>query len=119
MIANWVGNYSKHRATLTPNKKAVYDLDNRQYYTYRELDQRADMLANFLLNLGLKKNDRVAFLARNCIELIDAYYATGKIGAILVPYNIRLSAAELVQLVRTKSRRFFSTKTLSKIRLWP
>ncbi len=102
MIANWVGNYSKHRATLTPNKKAVYDLDNRQYYTYRELDQRADMLANFLLNLGLKKNDRVAFLARNCIELIDAYYATGKIGAILVPYNIRLSAVELVQLVQNE-----------------
>lgn len=103
MNENWVGNYSKHRAILTPNKEAVYDLDNQRHYTYSELDERANILANYLEKyLGIKKYDRVAFLARNCVELIDAYYATGKIGAILVPYNIRLSTMELIQLIQNE-----------------
>lgn len=103
MNENWVGNYSKHRAILTPNKEAVYDLDNQRCYTYRELDERADVLAGFFENkLEIKRNDRVAFISRNCIELIDAYYATGKAGAILVPYNIRLSTPELIQLIQSE-----------------
>lgn len=103
MHENWVGNYSKSRAILTPDKEAVYDLDKRRSYTYGELDERADKLANYLEDrLGIKKRDRVAFITRNCIELIDAYYATGKIGAILVPYNVRLSTPELIQLIHNE-----------------
>lgn len=103
MNENWVGNYSKSRAILTPDREAVYDLDRKRRYTYRDLDRRADILANYLVKeFGIKRNDRVAFLARNCIGLIDAYYATGKIGAILVPYNIRLSTRELVQLIQSE-----------------
>lgn len=103
MHKNWVGNYSKSRAILTPNKEAVYDLDNECSYTYGELDKRADMVACFFESrLGIKRKDRIAFIARNCIELIDAYYATGKTGTILVPYNVRLSVQELIQLIRNE-----------------
>lgn len=103
MNENWVGNYSKSRAILTPDREAVLDLDGERRYTYSDLDKRADILADHLVKeFGIKRNDRVAFLARNCIGLIDAYYATGKIGAILVPYNIRLSTRELVQLIQNE-----------------
>ena len=102
MIANWVGNYSKHRATQ-PRTKELFMIWITRSIIPISSDRRADMLAGFLTNkLGIKKYDRVAFLARNCIELIDAYYATGKVGAILVPYNIRLSAAELIQLIHNE-----------------
>ncbi len=87
----------KHVAT------AVYALDNSVAYTYRDINRRADILANHLADkLAVAKGDRVAFLSRNRIELIDAYYATGKIGAILVPYNARLSVDELAELVNSE-----------------
>lgn len=97
---NWIGNYSAHRALLSPDKTAVKDLDGSIDYSFKDLDQRADALAAGLQSrCGIEKGDRVAFLSRNCIELFDAYYATGKLGAILVPYNLRLAAGELTALV--------------------
>ena len=37
--------------------------------------------------------------------MIDAYFATGKLGAIFVPYNARLSVAELAQLINSETPR--------------
>lgn len=99
MPNGWIGNYSYARARLEPNKDAVIDLDIGARYTYGDLEDRANRLAHVLAGFGVGKGDRVAFLSRNRVELIDGYFATGKLGAILVPYNARLSAKELGQLM--------------------
>lgn len=101
MINNgWIGNYSYFRARINPNSEAVYDIDNQRHYTYADIEKRANLLGNYLQEkFELEKGDRVAFISRNCMELIDAYYATGKTGTILVPYNARLSSNELAQLI--------------------
>ncbi|MEG2679424.1 MAG: AMP-binding protein [Oscillospiraceae bacterium] len=96
----WIGNYSCFRARLNADSVAVEELDTGRKYTYGDLEQRANRLAHYLKDAcGVKKGDRVAFVSRNRVELIDGYYATGKLGAILVPYNARLSAKELGQLL--------------------
>ncbi|MDW7667562.1 MAG: AMP-binding protein [Bacillota bacterium] len=96
----WVGNYSYFRARITPDKEAVYDLDNKQHYTYQDLEERANILGNYLKDkLNLSKGDRIATISRNRVELLDLYYATGKTGTIFVPYNARLSEAELIKLI--------------------
>ncbi len=102
MINNgWIGNYSYFRARINGSSEAVYDLDNNVHYTYKDLEDRANRLANYMKDkLGIVKGDRVAFISRNRIELIDAYYATGKLGAVLIPYNARLSAAEFEKLLK-------------------
>lgn len=103
MDNSWIGNNSYSRALLNPDSVAVVDLDTGKRYTYGELDRRADILANLLRDqYGIRKGDRVAFISRNRVELIDGYYATGKLGAILVPYNARLSAEELTQLMNNE-----------------
>ncbi len=103
MDNGWIGNYAYARARLEPNKVAVVDLDTGCRYTYGDLDRRANTLANLLRDrYGINKGDRVAFISRNRIELIDGYFATGKLGAILVPYNARLSAEELTQLMTSE-----------------
>lgn len=99
----WIGNYSYFRARINPDSEAVFDIDNNSHYTYAEIDNRANKLANYLREeLHITKGDRVAFISRNCIEMIDAYYATGKTGTILVPYNSRLSVDELIQLIHNE-----------------
>lgn len=100
----WIGNYSFFRARINGSKEAVYDLDNNVHYSYNDLDDRANRLSNYLLDeLNIKKGDRVAFISRNRVELIDAYYATAKIGAILIPYNARLSSNEFVKLLNNET----------------
>ena len=103
MDNSWIGNYSYSRARLDSNGIAVVDLDTDQRYTYGDLDRRANTLANILRDrFGIRKGDRVAFISRNRVELIDGYFATGKLGAILVPYNARLSVEELTQLMKNE-----------------
>ena len=76
----WIGNYSYFRARINGTSEAVYDLDNNIRYTYNDLDERANILANYLKEkLGIKEGDRIAFISRNRIEMIDAYYATAKL----------------------------------------
>lgn len=111
----WIGNYSYFRARLSPNKEAIYDLDNDKHYTYADLDNRSNILANYLSEkLGIEKGDRIAFITRNCIELFDAYYATAKLGAILVPYNARLSVEELAQLIKNEKPRILFYEDIFK-----
>lgn len=96
----WIGNYSYFRARITPDKEAVYDLDNKKCYTYKDLECRANILGNYLKEkLNLHRGDRIATISRNRVELLDLYYATGKTGTIFVPYNARLSEAELIKLI--------------------
>jgi len=103
MPNGWIGNYSYFRARLDAGRVAVVDMDTGDKYTYGDLDQRANRLAHCLQErFGVAKGDRVAFLSRNRVELLDAYYATGKLGAILVPYNARLSVKELGQLMTSE-----------------
>lgn len=100
MNYNWVGNYSYFRRRISPDKEAVFDLDNNLRYTFKDLDDRANILANYMRDkMGIKKGDRIAYLSRNRVELIDGYYATGKTGTIFVSYNTRLSERELCQLI--------------------
>ena len=103
MPNGWLGNYAYFRARIEPGKDAVVDLDTGVHYTYGDLEDRANRLAHVLRGFGVGKGDRVAFLSRNRVELIDGYFATGKLGAILVPYNARLSAKELGQLMAGES----------------
>ncbi len=91
-IGDWLGK----RELLTPDRLALVADATGSRYTYRQLNERANRLANALRHtFGIRKGDRVAVLAKNCVEYLDALFATGKLGAILVPLNWRLSVEEL------------------------
>ncbi len=74
--------------SLYPNKEAVIDENFR--CTYKELDNRINRFANALLNAGIEKYDRIAYLEGNTHELLEGYLTFPKIGTILLPMNIRL-----------------------------
>jgi fatty-acyl-CoA synthase len=74
--------------TLYGDKQAVY-CDERRF-TYNELNTRVNQLSNGLMELGVGKGDRVAFLAPNTVEMLEGFYGVFQLGAIMVPLNIRL-----------------------------
>lgn len=97
---SWIGDWAGRRAILTPNREAIFDYLEKKTYNYKELNIRANKLARVLLDYGISKGDRVATFSTNRIECIDLFLATGKIGAILVPFNVRLSLQELEYLIQ-------------------
>jgi fatty-acyl-CoA synthase len=80
------------QARLAPDVTSIRDLDRAM--TNALWNARACRLANALLGLGLRKGDRVAVLAYNCIEWAEIYAATAKAGLVAVPINFRLMARE-------------------------
>lgn len=87
--------WMENRAKLTSNKIAVIDEKSNEAWTYEELNIRAKSIALWLKSLGVKKGDRIALLSPNHISYLDLLFGCGKMGAILVPLNWRLSIHEL------------------------
>jgi fatty-acyl-CoA synthase len=87
-----VSDFLRRAAKLYPNKTAIVSGDKR--FTYREFEQRVNQLAHALLSLGVSRGDRVCILSPNSHFFLEAYYAVPQIGAILVPLNFRLVAAD-------------------------
>jgi len=55
--------------------------------TFAESEQRSARVANALHSLGVRPGDRVALLVENCAELVDVFFACGRLGAIEVAVN--------------------------------
>ncbi|MEI6666792.1 MAG: AMP-binding protein [Acidobacteriota bacterium] len=88
------------RARLTPDKTALVCVPQGTRHSYAELDRRADRMASMWTAVcGFGPGDRVGLLAYNRIEFLDAFFATGKSGIVLVPLGTRLTAHELAHIV--------------------
>jgi fatty-acyl-CoA synthase len=92
-------------ARLRPSKLGARD--SRRSLSFADWDERANRLANGLLDLGLHKGDRVALLAYNCIEWMEIYVALARIGLVAVPINFRLTSAEIGYIAKDCEARAF------------
>jgi long-chain acyl-CoA synthetase len=68
--------------------------------TYKELDDRVNRLANYLLSLKLDGFKHIAVLAENCPQYVEIYFAAAKAGYVTVPLNFRLSRNELTTILK-------------------
>lgn len=79
------------------NKTAV--VFEEQSVTYGELQEKATILSENLMDLGVKKNSKVAVLLPNCLEYLYLYFALFKIGAWIVPLSTRYEPEELERVL--------------------
>lgn len=70
-------------------------------YSFTQLNERVNRLANGLLKLGVKKGDRVALLQVNCNQCVETYFAVAKTGGIYVPLNFRVREKELTFMLNS------------------
>ncbi|TMD57396.1 MAG: long-chain-fatty-acid--CoA ligase [Chloroflexi bacterium] len=83
-----------HAKKIAGARQAIVCGDVR--YTWNEFDQRTDALARGLASLGVRRGDRIAVLMLNCHRYLELYYASARMGAVIVPLNIRLARPEIV-----------------------
>lgn len=76
-----------------PDKTALIFGEKR--FSYQEFNDRANRLANYLLGKGVKHGDKVGILLFNGNEILEAYFAVNKLGAVAVPVNFRFVAPEI------------------------
>ena len=67
--------------------------------TFREVDERANALANWLIGQGVRKGDRVGVLIGNQAEYPEAEIGIAKAGAVRVPMLISSSASEVQRYI--------------------
>jgi long-chain acyl-CoA synthetase len=63
--------------------------------TYRELGDQVSRMAAALLELGVRRGDRVALVMPNCPQHVVAFYAVLRLGAVVVEHNPLYTAEEL------------------------
>src|SRR5690349_20705092 len=89
-IAAWLS-----RAGLSHPGLAAVGCGPRVVQNYGELAQRAARLASALQRLGLKSGDRVAIVAKNCVEYVETIHGIWHGGFAAVPANAKLHGREL------------------------
>ena len=57
---------------------------------YGDFFDRCDRWSRALQEMGVKKGDRVAYIAPNTHRTLESFYAVPQLGAVLVPLNYRL-----------------------------
>jgi acyl-CoA synthetase (AMP-forming)/AMP-acid ligase II len=87
----------RDRATTFPDRKYLIYKDRS--YTYGELDQRSRQVAYGFSRIGVAKGDRVVVLLGNCPEFLFVWWALLRLGAVMVPVNLKLSTAEIAYII--------------------
>ena len=97
---------------LHPFKEAVVYRDVRMNYS--EFAERVWRLSRALMDLGIKKRDRVGIMHENSNEFLETYFAAAHVGAILVPLNFRLSAKEIATILEDSQSRILIAQEVFK-----
>ncbi len=82
---------------LYGHKEGVVSGERR--FTYAQFGERCERLAAGLRSLGVKPGDRVAYLSYNTNQLLEGYYGPALTQAVVMPLNVRLTPAELTQIL--------------------
>lgn len=93
-----MGQMLAQAAERTPDETAVIFKDQRT--SYRELNDRANQVANALIALGIEPGDRVALYMHNLPLFMEAYYGILKAGGSVVPMNPLYKPGEIEYIVK-------------------
>ncbi len=93
---DWIAHFGRR----TPDKEAVVDLASERRFSYAQFDARISRLAAHLRDqLKIARGDRVAVLALNTSDTLEVQFACGRLGAVFLPLNTRLTVPELQYIV--------------------
>src|SRR5687768_1907467 len=89
--------FARRARALYGDREAVVDGELR--HTYTQFFERCDRWSAALQRLGVGAGDRVAYIAPNTHRQLESFYAVPQIGAVLVPINFRLTAADFAYII--------------------
>jgi fatty-acyl-CoA synthase len=100
LLGDPIGVLLERTAARFGDQEAVVSRAQSVRLTYAELDARVTLLARGLLDLELRRGDRVGIWSPNNVEWLLLQYATAKLGILLVNINPAYRAHELSFVLR-------------------
>lgn len=91
-----IADLAEHAIDAVPDRVAL--ICGEDQLTYAQLEEKANRLAHYLIDKGVKKDDKVGLYCRNRNEIVIAMLGIVKAGAILVNVNYRYVEGELKYL---------------------
>ena len=82
-----VGDITRRHAETRPDRVAIHFEGQR--ITFRELDRRANQVANGLIAEGVRPQARIAILSKNAPAFFELWFGAAKADLVLVPVNFR------------------------------
>ena len=92
MIPKNLGELLNVSAKKYPERIAI--VFGQKKITYKILDELTNDIASGLIDLGIKKGDKVALFLDNCPEFVISYYGILKAGGVVVPINYMFKIEE-------------------------
>lgn len=99
VVRDWVA----ERVSQIPNRIAL--VADGTAWTYSELDAGVNRIARQLATLGIRSGDRIATLLHNGSAAAILPHAALRLGATIVPLNVRLTASEIAWQVQDAAPR--------------
>jgi acyl-CoA synthetase (AMP-forming)/AMP-acid ligase II len=104
-----IHHFLENSADRFSDKEAI--VHRGQRYSYSEIDNKANQVANWLLQSGVGKGDRVCIWLKNSVEYVICYYGILKAGAIAVPINTGVDVRELKSIIFDCAPRMIISQT--------
>ncbi|WP_095153801.1 AMP-binding protein [Pseudomonas sp. Irchel 3E13] len=94
---NWALDYYDHMASDNPAPALwiVEEDGSERRYSFHEMAQRSNRVANHLRALGVKRGERILMMLGNDIALWESMLAAFKLGAVVIPATALLTAEDL------------------------
>ena len=110
---------SRLKQIVRNNSERVFLIDDIDHseITFKELETEASKIASNLLNLGLKKGDRIAIIMENSASLVKLYFGCLFTGIVVVPINPSMSLQEIEYVINHSKAKLIATskETITKI----
>jgi long-chain acyl-CoA synthetase len=87
-------------AARQPGKPAIQMADGSGELSYRELDERGNKAAQWMISLGLQAGDTIALLLENHLRTFELWWGARRAGLYYVPVSTHLKPAEAAYILR-------------------
>ncbi|AXV39497.1 AMP-binding protein [Methanobacterium sp. BAmetb5] len=94
-----IGAFLEKMVEQDPDQEFMVYPDRDLRFTYQEFDNRVNLLAKGLLEIGIGKGDHVGIWAKNVPDWLTLLFATSKMGAVLVTVNTAYKSHELAYVL--------------------
>lgn len=101
-----IGQLVSTRAKTLGSAVAIDVFERGERATYMEMDRSSNRYAHALRAFGVRKGDRIGAMLPNRIEYPILWFALAKLGAVMVPINMRYTRREIAYVLSDTKAKF-------------
>jgi acyl-CoA synthetase (AMP-forming)/AMP-acid ligase II len=98
-----IHNFLENSAQRIPEKSALWFKND--WMNFGQIETLSNKVANYLIDCGLRKGDRIALLFENSFDYVICYFAILKAGCVTVALNTETTTDSLIYFINDSGAR--------------